>query len=184
MTNSHVTSAYARACIRTTFVASPSRVDFSKLWLVPSYRKKFFFGSIQTATVWKCLKRKLWLDPMNELATMAEIFEEFAQQQIKGCSGLSSLKTYATLLLNITLLRRLLDHFRHCIQREKVADILPNCDLSESSLASHTFSDRVPATRNDRRCRTERVWSARLKPAGETIRDFIIMVLYCKRKHN
>ena len=43
---------------------------------------------------------------VNELATMVEIFEVFAQKQREGCSGLSSLKTY-----------------------DSKDDILPTCDF-------------------------------------------------------
>ena len=48
---------------------------------------------------------------MNELATLAEVFKEFAQQQTEGCSGLSSLKTYDDICFE--LFQRLLDCFGH-----------------------------------------------------------------------
>ena len=58
---------------------------------------------------------------MNDsLATTAEVFEEFAQHATDE-------RLFGFCL--IMLLRRLLDHFRHCIQKEKAADILLNCDL-------------------------------------------------------
>ena len=48
-----------------------------------------------------------------ELTTMAEVFKE---QEMEGCSGLSSLKITMTFSLNVLLPLHILDCFRHCFQ--------------------------------------------------------------------
>ena len=64
-------------------------------------------------------------------------FKESAQQQVKCCASLSSLKTYHDIFLSASLLCRLLDHFRHGFQGR----LLPTCDFEKQvSPASLTLS--------------------------------------------
>ena len=57
---------------------------------------------------------------VNELATMAEVFKELAQQQMKSFSGFAF--TYS---LSASFIQCLLDQFRQCLK----TDILPTCDF-------------------------------------------------------
>ena len=57
---------------------------------------------------------------MNELATMAEVFKELTQQQMKSFSCFAF--TYS---LSASFIQCLLDQFRQCLK----TDILPTCDF-------------------------------------------------------
>ena len=141
-TNSHVTSTYARAHACALPLLSARRTS-QELWLVLScsficvFFGLFFFVNTDCNGL-KVLERKLACTPWMSL----QVFEEFAQHA-------ADKRLFGFCL--ITLLRCLLDHFRHCIQKEKAAQI--SCQIVTCNV-----------------CR----WN----------NDFIIMALYCKRKHD
>ena len=130
--------------MRIVFVASASCQLFNTCcdpavpFSLPTIRMDFFIQICNSPRV-------LYL--MNELATMAEVFMEFAQQKIEGCSGfvfsdylcwhfVSELHCLYVFLTISDIVSRL--------------DILPTCDCfdlfaREVSLASQTFSISMAA---------------------------------------
>ena len=71
---------------------------------------------------------------VNGLATMAKVFKEIAQQQMEGCSGLSSLKTYDDIFFEYFVASAYSGHFDIVFK----ANILPTCDFFKDRLVSQT----------------------------------------------
>ena len=83
----------------------------------------------------------------NELATMAEVFVEFARQKMKAVLVLFSLKTYVHILFQCFIASASSWPFQTLFSR---LDILPSCDCfdlfaRQVSLASQTFSISMAA---------------------------------------
>ena len=72
---------------------------------------------------------------VNELATMAEVFKEFAQQQLEGCSGFVFLKTYSDIFFECFVASASFGPFQTI---DFKADTLTTCDsdLCEERLVS------------------------------------------------